>query len=181
MPASAIPAKPASPAPLLAVHLKPSLRLAAILCTAHFAAIGLLWPLSLPVAAKLAGSAMLAASLVLYLRHHIARRSPRSVFGFELTDDMTCILETKEGNIACAILGSTFVAPYLTVLELKPLYLLLEGNKDTNAAATAGWRNWWEKRRILSPRSLVILPDSIDAEAFRQLRVLLRWKWKEPA
>lgn len=181
MPASAIPAKPASPAPLLAVHLKPSLRLAAILCMAHFAAIGLLWPLSLPVAAKLAGSAMLAASLVLYLRHHIARRAPESILGFKLTEDMSCILVTKEGNTACRILGSSFVAPYLTVLELKPLHLLPEGNKDTSAAATAGWRNWWKNRRKLFPRSLVILPDAIDAEAFRQLRVLLRWKWKEPA
>jgi toxin CptA len=27
----------------------------------------------------------------------------------------------------------------------------------------------------------MILPDGIDAEEFRQLRVLLRWKWKDPA
>ena len=26
--------------------------------------------------------------------------------------------------------------------------------------------------------SVVILPDSIDGEEFRRLRVLLRWKWK---
>jgi toxin CptA len=171
---------PASAAPLLAVCLKPSMRLAVILGMAHVAAIGLLWPLMVPPGIKLGGSALLAASLVLYWRHHIARRSRRSILGFELTEDMNCILETKEGNIACSILGSSFVAPYLAVLELKPLDLLPEGGKDGSAAATGRWWNWWKKRRKLFPRSLVILPDAIDAEAFRQLRVLLRWKWKEP-
>jgi toxin CptA len=175
-------AAPTSPVPLLTVRLKPSVRLAIILGIAHFAAIGLLWPLSLPVAAKLAGGAILASSLILYLRHHIAQRSPRSVLGFELTDDMTCILETKEGNIACAILGSTFVAPYLTVLELKPLESQEEGIGSSGAGqkGSRGWRGWWRNRKKHAPRSLVILPDAIDAEAFRQLRVLLRWKWKDP-
>jgi toxin CptA len=56
-------------------------------------------------------------------------------------------------------LGSSFVAPYLTVLELKPL----------------GAGGLWQRFRT---RSVVILPDGIDAEEFRQLRVLLRWKWK---
>ncbi len=179
MPAPAIPAEPASPAPLLAVRLKPSFRLAAILGTAHFAAIGLLWPLMVPPGIKLAGSAMLAASLVLYWRHHIARRSRRSILGFELTEDMHCILETKEGNIACMILGSSFVAPYLTVLELKPLESP-EESTGSSVTKPREWRGWWRNHRKHFSRSLVILPDAIDAEAFRQLRVLLRWKWKDP-
>lgn len=180
-PVSSVVAEPKSPVPLLAVRLKPSVLLAIILGVAHFAAIGLLWPLSLPVAGKLAGSAILVSSLILYLRHHVARRSPRSVLGFELTDDMTCILETKEGNIACAILGSTFVAPYLTVLELKPPESQeCTGSSGAGQKGSRGWRGWWRNRWKHAPRSLVILPDAIDAETFRQLRVLLRWKWKDP-
>ena len=65
-------------------------------------------------------------------------------------------------RITCTLLGSSFVEPYLTVLELKPLEPL---------------KSW----RRFSSRSVVILPDGIDAEGFRQLRVLLRWKWKDPA
>jgi toxin CptA len=172
-------AAPTSPVPLLTVRLKPSVRLAIILCVAHFAAIGLMWPLSMPIAAKLAGSALLASSLILYLRHHVAKRSPRSVLGFELTDDMTCILETKEGSIACAILGSTFVAPYLTVLELKPMESQ-EESTGSSVTKLTGWRGWRRYRRKHAPLSLVILPDAIDTETFRQLRVLLRWKWKDP-
>ena len=165
---------PVSPVPLLAVCLTPSIRLAIVLSIAHFMAICLLWPLTLPAAAKLAGSVIMAASLVLYLRHYALLRSPGSAVGFELTQDMTCILETKNGNIACMILGSSFVAPYLAVLELQPL-------EPFAGSSSAGIREWWRKRWKHRPRSVVILPDAIEAEAFRQLRVLLRWKWKEPS
>jgi toxin CptA len=170
---------PISPVPLLAVRLKPSIRLAIILGMAHFTVIGLLWPLTLPVSVRLAGSVILLASLILYLRHHVMLRSPRSVFGFELSDDMACTLETKEGKIACTILGSTFVAPYLTVLELKPVELR-EERMGSSISGSRGWRDWWRNRKKHAPRSLVILPDAIDTEIFRQLRVLLRWKWKDP-
>jgi len=73
---------------------------------------------------------------------------------FELSEAMQCTLETRDGQyLPCVILGSTFVAPYLVVLNVKLL------NKFLGC-------------------SVVILPDSIDGEEFRQLRVLLRWKWK---
>jgi len=151
--------------PLLIVRLKPSRRLAVVLSFAHFIAIGLLWPLTLPIMVKVAGSAMLAASLVLYIRYYALLTSLGSVRGLELTldstDAMTCTLETQRGDyIACALLGNSFVAPYLTVLELKPL----------------STRKLWQRFRT---RSVVILPDGIDVEEFRQLRVLLRWKWKD--
>ena len=116
MPASYFP----SPS-LLVLRLRPSMRLAVMLSLAHFFAIGLLWPLMLPTAAKLAGSAALALSLIFYLRHYALLHSPKSVLGLELSDDMTCTLELRRGErIACTLLGSSFVTPYLTVLELKP-------------------------------------------------------------
>jgi toxin CptA len=147
--------------PLLVLRLGPSLRLALMLCLAHVSAISLLWPLMLPVAAKLAATGALAISLVIYLRNYALRSSPGSITTLALADDMTCTLETRRGErIACALLGSSFVAPYLTVLELKPL------NK-------IGWRH------RCYVHSIVILPDSLAVEDFRQLRVLLRWKWKE--
>ena len=152
------------PRPLLTVRLKPSKCLAVILSLAHFTATGLLWPLTIPVMMKLAGSAILAATLFLYTRYYALLTSPKSVRGLKLaldsTDAITCTLETQRGDyIACALLGSSFVAPYLTVLELKPL----------------GARRLWQRFR---KRSVVILPDGIDVEEFRQLRVLLRWRWK---
>ncbi len=138
------------------------MRLAVVLSLAHFFTIGVLWPLMLPVTVKLIGTAILALSLVFYVRHYALLCSPGSVVGLELSDEMACILETRRGNrIPSALLGSSFVAPYLTVLELKPL------------DSPKPWRSFFS-------RSLTILPDGIDAEEFRQLRVLLRWKWRDP-
>lgn len=143
--------------PLLTTRLEPSVRLGVMLSLAHFAAIGMLWPLALPLAVKLLGTTLLAASLLFYLRSYALLRSPRSVVALELSEEMACTLETQHGErIICTLQGSSFVAPYLTVLNFK-----LSGKFFT--------------------RSIVILADSIDAEQFRQLRVLLRWKWKDPA
>ena len=142
-------------APLLAVRLLPSRRLTLMLGFAHTAAIALLWPLAMPVTAKLAVAMVLVASLIFTLRQNALLLAPGSVVAFDLSDEMACTLETRRGQkIACALLGSSFVAPYLTVLNLKP-----EGKFLT--------------------RSVVILADSMDAEEFRQLRVLLRWKYRE--
>lgn len=149
------------------------MRLAVMLSLAHFFAIGLLWPLMLPTAAKLAGSAALVLSLIFYLRHYALLHSPKSVLGLELSDDMTCTLELRRGErIACTLLGSSFVTPYLTVLELKP-HKLQEPLQPLVPISR-------KSPRRFPARSIVIMPDGIDIEKFRQLRVLLRWKWKDP-
>ncbi len=132
-----------------------------MLSLAHLSAGAVLWPLMFPIAVKLAAIAALAFSLAIYLRHYALRSSPGSITSLTLADDMACTLYTRDGQrVTCALLGGSFVAPYLTVLELKPL-------------APA---RWWHK---LGAYSVVILPDAIDSEEFRRLRVLLRWKWKE--
>jgi toxin CptA len=147
--------------PLLVLHLRSSFRLASMLSLAHLSAGALLWPLMLPLTVKLAGIAALALSLAIYLRHYALRTSPGSITSLTLADDMACTLYTRDGQrVTCALLGSSFVAPYLTVLELKPL----------------SPTRWWHKLRAYS---VVILPDATDSEEFRRLRVLLRWKWKE--
>ncbi|WP_176754619.1 protein YgfX [Nitrosospira sp. Nl5] len=151
-------------APSLIIRLDRSIRLAMTLSLAHFFAIGILWPLMLPMAAKLIGTVILAASLIFYLRHYALLRSPGSVVSLELSDEMVCTLETRHGErIPCMLLGSSFVAPYLAVLDWKPMEL---------RASLLPWQRF-------PARSVVILPDGIDAEEFRQLRVLLRWKWKD--
>jgi toxin CptA len=162
---------------LLIIQLKSSMRLAVMLSLAHFSAIGLLWPLMVPIAAKLMGTAILLLSLVFYIRRYALLRSPQSVMSLELSDEMICTLELRQGmRIPCILLGSSFVAPYLTVLELKPLKILeLPGTPIFPASPV-----FPKPPRISSARSVVILPDGIDAEGFRQLRVLLRWKWKDP-
>ncbi|WP_090721576.1 protein YgfX [Nitrosomonas sp. Nm166] len=136
----------------LFIHRQPSHLLAILLNLTHFAAVGLLWPLTLPLDIKMVIVAMLLMSLIYYLRQDALLTSNTAVVAFALSDEMQCTLTTRAGKqIICKVQGDTFVAPYLTVLNLKPAGKFLM-------------------------RSVVILPDSIDAQEFRQLRVWLRWK-----
>ncbi len=140
---------------LLTVHLQPSKRLAAILGVAHLLVMGLLWPIALPILIKFVIFILLVISLLFTVRQYALLNTRRAIVAFELSNKMFCKFETRHGqSIICHILGSTFVSPYLVVLNLKPPDHFLT-------------------------RSVVILQDSIDTELFRQLRVLLRWKWKD--
>lgn len=126
-----------------------------LLSLVHFVATGLLWMLALTLGIKAMGTFVLIISLIYYLKQDALLTANNAVVALALSDEMQCALTTRSGeSIACSILGSTFVAPYLTVLNLKPA------------------ENFFT-------RSVVILPDSMDAEEFRQLRVWLRWKWKD--
>ena len=107
-----------------------------------------------PLGIKAIAAAALVFSLIYYLRQDALLTASDAAVVLVLSDEMQCILTTRSDElIVCSILGSTFVAPYLTVLNLQPV-----GKFFT--------------------RSVAILSDGIDAEEFRQLRVWLRWKWK---
>jgi toxin CptA len=139
----------------LFIHRKPSYRLATILGLAHCIAGGLLWPLDLSLNIKLIVVFILMMSAIYYLRQDAFLVATNSVIAFELSNTMRCTIISRSGqSIICCILSSTYVTSYLTVLNVKP-----EGKFFT--------------------RSILILPDGIDTEAFRQLRVWLRWKWKK--
>jgi toxin CptA len=140
---------------VLTIHLQPSYRLAVILVLAHLVAAGLLWPLALSWNIAVIIVAMLIVSLFYYLRKDAMLTAQNAVVVLTLPDDeMTCVLTTRSGeSVACSIQGSSFVASYLTVINLKP-------------------------SQKFFARSVVILPDGIDAEEFRRLRVWLRWRWK---
>jgi toxin CptA len=72
--------------------------------------------------------------------------------GLELRPDGSAAVEDRQGRWReVRILGSSFVSPVLTILNL----------------AIAG-----ERLR----RSLVVAPDALAADEFRRLRVWLRWR-----
>lgn len=138
----------------MTIHLQPSYRLAVILVLAHMVAAGLLWPLALPWNITVIIVVTLIASLFYYLRKDAMLTAQNAVVVLTLPDEMTCVLTMRSGeSIACSIQGNSFVAPYLTVINLKP-------------------------SQKFFTHSVVILPDGIDAEEFRRLRVWLRWRWK---
>lgn len=136
----------------LTIQRKPSYLLAAILLVAHVASTILLWILPIFWIIKCMISILIVISLIYYLRQDALLLAENAITEFTLIEKNHCTVTTRSNAISvCNILNNSFVAPYLTVLILQP-----EGNFFTD--------------------SIVILPDGIDAEAYRQLRVWLRWK-----
>ncbi len=99
--------------------------------------------------------AVAAAGLAGYWLIFIGRQSllltADSVVAIEIGSDNKLSVQTNRGEWdECEVLGSTYVTSYLTILNLR------QSDRGT--------------------RRIVILPDSINAEDFRKLRVWLRWK-----
>ena len=79
----------------------------------------------------------------------IAKKQPLEIF-----------VQTRAGRVLHGQLAATqFVAPFFTCVRFK---LFADGGKPP----------WYQRS---ANRQLRLLPDNIDAEAFRQCRVLLRW------
>lgn len=142
--------------PELTIHLKPSRQLIVLLCFAHFSTACILWQIDWSIYIRLIGTTLLAISLYLYLQHHALLLSPQSIVSFYLpTDNSTCRAQTRSNeHIIFTIRSDTFVTSYLTILSLKSPHSIFS-------------------------RNIVIFPDGIDIEKFRQLRVWLRWKWRK--
>lgn len=139
-----------SPKPL-AVDLRPSRLLAAMLGAAGLAALALLLWLPLAGGMQAAAAVVLCAAVAYAIVHDAWRRLPWSVTALQLTADGSLRCLTRDGRWRDArVLGSSCVTASLTVLNLR-----LSG------------------RRL--PCSAVLLPDSLDAEDYRKLRVWLRW------
>lgn len=102
---------------------------------------------------KIAVLPLFLASLVFSLRRQAWRVSPSSLVGLQLNDEGKFLFSRRDGqDIEGVLLGSSFISPWLTILNLRP-------------------EEQWQTV------SLVILPDAVKQEDFRRLRVLLRWKY----
>ncbi len=83
----------------------------------------------------------------------IAFRSLRRIPAVRVRTDTSRAIEVRfaDGRFAFgAVVDGSFVAPWLTVIHWRP--------------AGSHWT-----------RTILLLPDMVEAEAFRRLRVLLRW------
>lgn len=118
----------------------------------HGFAVLMIWLVPAPLWLAVLLTLLFMGSAGYYLRRDSLRMQQDSVVAFRLHDDCRCEFQTRAGDWHEAdLLGTSFVAPYLAVLNLQP----------------AG-------RRLA--RHLVILPDGVDAEDFRRLRVWLKWR-----
>lgn len=135
----------------IAATLTPSRLLAGLLMGMHgvCALLVLLLPLAWPL--QLTLLMIVAASLAYHWLRDVSQRLPASVNGLHLATDGTFSVRLRQGDwVSAEVLGTSFVKPWLTVLNLK-----LEG------------------RRFMLP--VVLLPDALNHDDFRRLRAWLRW------
>lgn len=139
------------------IFLRSSRRLATALVLGHSAVAALLLYLDIATGWKVAAIVLVCASLIYELRVAL-RLGANAVIGLRISADDVFSIKPRGGDWRqCEVLGSTYVTAILTVVNLR----------------VAG------ERRV---RSVVILPDGIDADAFRRLRAWLRWRSQaEPA
>lgn len=130
--------------------LQPSPYLATMLIAAHGATLAALFPLDFPIWAKTALAFFVLLSLGYHLRREAWLSAPSANVALMLEGDQIVLTTHAGEQLAGQILRDSLVTPYLTVLNVLP-----EGARFT--------------------RSVVILPDSLNAESFRQLRVRLKW------
>ena len=130
--------------------LQPSRYLAAMLIAAHGVALAVLFPLTLPGWAKAALALPVLFSLVYHLWRDAWLSAPSANVAL-MPEDEQVMLTTRGGEqLAGKILRDSLVTPFITILNVLP-------------------------QGAFFARSIVILPDSMDAESFRELRVWLKW------
>lgn len=135
-------------------NFQPSSTLAIILVVAHSAALLSLLALPLPSWAMAALFLILLFSLLHYLRHDAWLSAPSSGVNLVLEEE-DVVLTTRSGDQFTGHLShDSLITPLLTVLNVLPQGAYLA-------------------------RSIIILPDSLDKESFRQLRVWLKWGGRE--
>ena len=137
---------------MLRIRLTPSRLLAAVLVLAHAAAIAAVLMVELPQWLKVVAIALLIAQCAVVVRRQAFLTGANAATAIEITSDHRLNVETRSaGWCEHEVLGSTYVTPYLTVLNLR--------RSSTRVA-----------------RHVLLLPDSLNADDFRKLRVWLRWK-----
>lgn len=137
---------------VLRLRLRRSRQLGWLLLAGHLAAAGVSWAAPIPWWLSLSLTLGVLTSLAFSVRYQVSRSAMGALTALELRPDGSAAVEDRQGRWReVRILGSSFVSPVLTILNV----------------AVAGGR---------LPRSLVVAPDALPADEFRRLRVWLRWR-----
>lgn len=137
---------------MLTIYFKSSRILATLLILIHALSLLLIWIMLISFWLKLFISPVLLVSVVFYLRRDALLTLQDSSIALQIHSDCQCEIQNYLGEwVDATLLGTSFVSPYLTVLNFS-----MEG-----------------KFRV---KHIAILPDAVNSELFRQLRVLLKWK-----
>lgn len=136
------------------ITINPSRFIAVTLIAVHTAAAGIVLPLQVPAAAKAFFAVLIAASLARTLWRHAFLWARAAIVAIVLEGRESASVQTRDGTWRAAdVLGTSYVSPLLTVLNLR-----VKGSRLA--------------------RHVVIVPDSADSDDFRRLRVVLLWGYR---
>lgn len=130
--------------------IKPSVRFATALLASHALAAFSVYMTAMPWAAKLAAFLLIVPSLLYHLAHDAFLIFPGSWREISLAQNSVSVVARDGSRLLGRVAGRTFVSPYFVVLRIRH-----EGR--------------------YRPFSRVIFPDAMDANAFRELRMRLKF------
>lgn len=136
--------------PTFSVALKPSRALATILLVAHAASGIVLAILPLPIWLKLVGIVVIAIAAWYYVRQYGLLNTRSAVRELRLLSDGKLDVLRDDWQSA-RLVSEQFIHPMLTIIRCH--------------TESSRW-----------PIAILILPDMLDAESFRALRVRLKWR-----
>jgi toxin CptA len=138
------------------LNFKPSITLTLIICTMGLGAGAILILPALIWQIKLMLSIFILSAVIYTVCQYGLLLLPWSYIALNVSSSNQLQLVRRDGkHIDVRVCSDSVVTPYLTVVNCQV----------TDAPLVT---------RLLPPR-LVILPDALDAESYRQLRVWLRW------
>lgn len=132
----------------LTIDLEPSRLMAIGSALAHLLALVCLASCRLPLSASLVVGTLVAASFGCVSLWHLGASKARFIDQIHWRTDGKCLLRTADGRVRTASLRSSYTHPKVVILQFGV--------------------------GRFSRRSVMILPDSADAQEIRRLRVELR-------
>lgn len=133
------------------IHLQPvfSRYLAIWLTSLHLLSLLVLWRLQLHTVLKVFLSLLLLSYFIWQVRHHLLRTTAKAIKQIQLESDGNWWLILNDGSkLSGELLPESFVKPWLVVLNFR----------------TGSW---------FSTSSMLLLPDSLDPDVARRLRIHL--------
>ena len=158
----------------LTVNFKPSKGLASMLILAGFFAMSMVLLVPLAVFVKVGFGAGIAFCVWRAVRRYAFLQHANAILSLHVSHLNVASVKIAHHKIACTILPTTTVTPYLLIIQVKLA-------PDTAGEDTPLWQKrlrFFNPLTFFNTQSIVVLPDSIAGdypeETMRQLRVWLR-------
>ena len=130
--------------------IKPSVHFATALLLSHAIAASVVYMTAMPWAARLAVFLLIALSLSYHLARDAFLIFPGSWREISLDQSSVSVVARDGSRLIGLVAGKTIVSPYFVLLRIRPE------------------ERYW-------PVSRIIFPDAMDENAFRELRVRLKF------